>query len=164
MNRSYRFALWILMAVFVGWGLSNARPVEAAVLLVTNTNDAGVGSLRAQIAAAAPGDTIAFSLDPNSIITLTTGFITINKNLIIDGTTAVNLTISGNNTSRIFNITAGSVTINRVTLANALDAGGGGAIRVSNVGTVLTSTSLRYATIALWTVAAFLLPPVPRPL
>jgi hypothetical protein len=40
------------------------------------------------------------------IITLTTGELAITKNLTIVGSTSKSLTISGNNTSRIFNVNA----------------------------------------------------------
>ncbi|MDP8901177.1 MAG: hypothetical protein M3N33_08570 [Actinomycetota bacterium] len=43
-----------------------AGPARAAALTVTNTNDAGDGSLRQQIAGAAPGDTIVFSVTGRS--------------------------------------------------------------------------------------------------
>ena len=49
-------------------------PTQAATLTVTNTNDNGVGSLRAQIAAATSGDTIDFSASlGGQTITLTSG-------------------------------------------------------------------------------------------
>lgn len=104
--------------------------------LVTNTNDTGAGSLRAAIAAAAPGDTIAFSpLLANQTITLTSGQITVpaGKSLIIDGSSAPNLTISGNNSSRIFYVQSTGVqpttfTVQNLTLANAYTSENGGAI------------------------------------
>ena len=107
-----------------------------SIQLVTNTNDNGLGSLRAAIAAAAPGDTIAFSpLLANQTITLTSGQITIppGKSLIIDGSAAPNLAISGNNSSRIFYVQSTGVqpttfTVQNLTLANAYTNGNGGAI------------------------------------
>src|SRR5262249_18706082 len=64
-------------------GLEGRLP--PAVLTVTNNSDTGVsgdGSLRGEIAAAAPGDTIQFALGPNpQTITLTQGELAINQNL-----------------------------------------------------------------------------------
>ncbi|MCT7965422.1 DUF4347 domain-containing protein [Laspinema sp. D1] len=96
-----------------------------AILTVTNANDSGAGSLRNAIASAQAGDTILF--DPtlaNQTITLTSGQLSINKNLIIDGTNAPGVTISGNNASRIFDVTRTpsfvpvDVTFRGLTIAN----------------------------------------------
>src|ERR1700712_603539 len=102
--KTYRwfFLSVVLLAVFCF-----APPLNSATLIVTNTGDTGSGSLRAGITAAAPGDTITFdpSLNGQTIV-LTSGQIAINKTLTINGPGATNLAISGNNTSRIFNISA----------------------------------------------------------
>ncbi|MDY6804298.1 MAG: DUF4347 domain-containing protein [Cyanobacteriota bacterium] len=72
-----------------------------AILTVTNANDSGVGSLREAIASAQSGDTIKFDSSlANQTITLISGQLTVNKDLIIDGGDAAGLTISGNNASR----------------------------------------------------------------
>ncbi|MCS6793081.1 MAG: DUF4347 domain-containing protein, partial [Oscillatoriaceae bacterium SKYG93] len=95
-------------------------------LTVTNNADSGPGSLRNAIATATPGDTIVFAPSlAGQTITLTSGQILINKNLIIDGAAAPGLTISGNNTSRVFetNIDA-SFNPTNVTLRNLIIANG----------------------------------------
>ncbi|HEY2012585.1 MAG TPA: choice-of-anchor Q domain-containing protein [Bryobacteraceae bacterium] len=101
-------------------------------LTVTNTNDAGAGSLRLSIAAAANGDTIIFGVPPGSTITLTSGELAIATGLTIQGPGAKLLTISGNANSRIFNVTATNpVSISGLTLVNGKPVGGingGGAI------------------------------------
>jgi hypothetical protein len=82
-------------------GLANAGTV-------TNTNDSGTGSLRQAIIDAATGDTITFDPALTGTITLTGGELAIsNKNLTIQGPGIHTLTVSGNNTSRVFNITGG---------------------------------------------------------
>ncbi|MBL8310750.1 MAG: hypothetical protein JNL19_10045 [Burkholderiales bacterium] len=83
-----------------------AANASAATITVTNTADSGVGSLRAAVAAAAAGDTINFAV--TGTITLTTGHIAIGKSLSITGPGPAQLTISGNNGSRIFAINDGS--------------------------------------------------------
>jgi hypothetical protein len=109
---------------------------HSAVLTVTNTQDAGSGSLRAAVTAAMSGDTIEFNLpttDPgynNSTgvftITLTTGEIVIAKDLTIVGPSAANVVVSGNQASRIFDITAGVVAISDLSLTNGKAQGAAG--------------------------------------
>src|SRR5262249_44775956 len=85
-------------------------PMEDRTLLstltVTNNQDSGPGSLRAEIAAAASGDKIRFShkLDGQTI-TLSSGELTIDKSLDIKGPGAGLLTVSGGGNSRVFDVT-----------------------------------------------------------
>jgi hypothetical protein len=99
-------------------------------LTVTNNLDSGAGSLRAEIAAAHYGDTIVFapSLDGQTI-TLTSGELLLKKNLTIAGPGADQLTISGNNASRVFEVARGTVTLSGLTISNGLaQTGNGGGI------------------------------------
>jgi len=90
-------------------------------ITVTNTNDSGAGSLRNAIASAASGDTIQFASNlANRTITLTSGQLVINKNLTIEAGSARQLTISGNNSSRVM-LTGEST---NVTLKNLIIANG----------------------------------------
>jgi hypothetical protein len=75
-------------------------------LTVTNNLDSGPGSLRDDIAHAKNGDTINFapSLDGQTI-TLTSGELIVNKSVTIQGPGADQLTISGDNLSRVFEVT-----------------------------------------------------------
>jgi hypothetical protein len=90
-------------------------------ITVTNNNDSGAGSLRNAIASAAAGDTIQFASSlARKTITLTSGELVIKKNLTIEAGNAGQLTISGNNTSRVI-LTEGST---NVTLKNLIIANG----------------------------------------
>jgi hypothetical protein len=108
-----------------------------ATIKVSSTADNGEGSLRNAIAEAKSGDTIQFDSNlANKTITLTSGQLTVDKDLTIDGGDAKNLTISGNNASRIFDVpTPGSsFTLRNLTLADGKvsgdwEKGAGGAIR-----------------------------------
>ncbi|MBX7223144.1 MAG: hypothetical protein K1Y36_24570, partial [Blastocatellia bacterium] len=128
-------------APFESKGISNAsvpdqeEPAEIVVqpkanISVTNTNDSGAGSLRAAVAAAVSGDTIDFGgLTLPATITLTSGHININKSLIIVGPGATQLTINGNNNSRIFLVHDGNdasnsnVSISGISFTNGNGAG-----------------------------------------
>jgi hypothetical protein len=77
-----------------------------AVLTVTNPSDHDPGSLRATIAAAETGDTILFDASlSGDAITLTSGQLLLDKDLTIEG--SGNLTVSGNNASRVFDVLPG---------------------------------------------------------
>ena len=72
---------------------------------MTNLNDSGAGSLRQAIADASASDTIDFNVTGKII--LTSGQLTINKDLTISGPGEDQLTISGNDVSRVLEIPAG---------------------------------------------------------
>ena len=97
-----------------GTSLPDIGAVEAGVL-VTNTNDAGAGSLRQAIADAnstAANDEIRFStlFDAPQTITLTSGELSIAGGgvVIINGPGRDRLTLSGNDQSRAFAVNSGS--------------------------------------------------------
>jgi filamentous hemagglutinin family protein len=127
---------------------TNAYQNTLAIFTATNANDAGAGSLRAQVIAAnaaVGADEIRFSFSGTPIV-LTTGQIQIIDDLTISGNGQTNTIIDGNANSRIFNITTtGAVNIDGVTFRNGKVAGlgatgqggailnnGGGAVTVSN--------------------------------
>jgi len=90
-------------------------------LTVTSTADSGAGTLRQAIADATNGATIDFNLTYPAMITLTSGELLIDKNLAINGPGASILTISGNNASRVFNVSGGvTASISGLTIANGL--------------------------------------------
>ncbi|WNZ24954.1 DUF4347 domain-containing protein [Leptolyngbya sp. NK1-12] len=108
---------------------------------VTTLNDVvdpsdGVISLREAINAANAldgTDNIFFAV--NGTITLGGSELTISSNLNIFGNGASLLTVSGNNASRVFDISSGTVTFSGLTIANGNGAGsnGGG---INNAGTL----------------------------
>jgi hypothetical protein len=112
---------------------------------VMNTGDSGAGSLRDAIMNSAAGDTILF--DPSLAgqpITLTGGELAISHDLTITGLGANKTTIDANHASRIFDITAGAVTLDGLTLINGqplLNFGRGGAILSSSSGLLTIQNS-----------------------
>ncbi len=102
-----RFLLMLFgVAALTAASLLSAQPAHAANIPVTNTLDAGAGSLRQVVIDAADGDTIVFDSSVFSVpltITLFSGQIEITKVLSIDGAYGgiVTPTLDGNNASRI---------------------------------------------------------------
>jgi hypothetical protein len=85
-----------------------------STLSVVNNADSGPGSLRAELAAAQNGDTIVFapSLNGQTIaLSPSSGELNITKEVNIEGPGAGELTISGNNSSRVFQDLAGAVPV-----------------------------------------------------
>lgn len=119
-----------------------------SIITVTSTADSGQGSLREAIALAQAGDTIQFaSTLANQSITLTSGQLTVNKNLTIDGTGTAGLTISGNNASRVFDVLSSSFTLRHLTIANGKttgvgEDGAGAGIRTASNTTLVVENSL----------------------
>ena len=106
--------------------LENRRLLSA--LTVTTAADSGAGSLRAEIAAANSGDTINFASNlKGQTITLTSGELLINKGLTIQGSAASQLTISGGNSSRVFDVASSQpVVLTGLTISNGASGGGAG--------------------------------------
>ncbi len=107
----------------------------ASSFIVTSSADSGPGTLRDIITNACTNITVTF--DPSvTKITLTSGEIAVNKAVTITGTGANVLTVSGNNLSRIFNITAGTstVSISGMTIRDGLPQAGSLTTNATNGG------------------------------
>ncbi len=106
-----------------------APTAHADIVTVTNLADGDSGSLRQAVSNSVSGDTIVFdsSLSGQSIV-LTNGEIVLSNSITIDASGLTNgIQISGNNASRIFNVTSGAtVTLKSLTLRDANGVGGGG--------------------------------------
>src|SRR5262249_46384430 len=77
----------------------NALP--ANIIVVTNTNDSGPGSLRQALADANDGDTID-ATGVSGTILLTSGELEITHGVTINGPGAASLAVNGNANSRVF--------------------------------------------------------------
>jgi len=106
-----------------------AVTVGNSTLVVENLNDSGPGSLRAVLSGAINGDIIAFANGLSGTIKLTSGELPITHSVNIDGPAANLIDISGNKSSRVFQIGGAlNVTIGDVTIANGSALGQGGGI------------------------------------
>ena len=123
-------------SIVIGEVTQEAWEWALATFTVTNTNDAGAGSLRQAIldADAAPGtDTIII---PTGTYLLTTGQLQINEDTIVTGAGAATTIIDGNNTDRVFETRGTStVTMSGLTIQNGNQSNGGG-IFVNNTSTL----------------------------
>ena len=97
---------------------------------VTTLADSGAGSLREALDIIATDGTVTF--DPSlagGTIALTSGQLEIDRSVTVDGSGAPDLTVSGSNASRIFQIAAAAtVSINDLTITDGAGAPQGGGI------------------------------------
>jgi beta-glucanase (GH16 family) len=100
--------------------MDQVRLTAATEITVTNTNNSGPGSLREAINLVANEGDIYF--DPSladSIISLTSGPLVVNKTVNIDASGAPGLAVSGGGADRVFIIEAtGNATISHLTIAD----------------------------------------------
>ena len=117
--------------------MASVQSASVAIIVVTNINDSGPGSLRQALVDANDGDTINF--DPSlkgQTITLTSGHLNVDKDVTISGPGADNLAVDGNAQSLVFNVNlVKTVTMFGLTITNG--NGGGifnldGGLTVSN--------------------------------
>jgi len=115
--------------------------VQATPITVNNTGDAGPGNctsmctLRDAFAgAAASGDTIGFALSLPNTITLTQGELVIGKSITVQGPGAAQLAISAGATSRVLNVTGGSVVVIGLTVRDGSVTGGNGSSGTAHTG------------------------------
>jgi hypothetical protein len=90
-----------------------------ATITVSTNSDSGSGSLRQAILSSGTGDTINFaSALAGKTITLMSGELLITHDLTITGLGASSLTVSGNNSSRVFDVNdpGGTVSISGLTI------------------------------------------------
>jgi hypothetical protein len=102
------------------------RTVPSILTVTSAADDGSAGTLRAVIGAASSGATINF--DPSlagQTITLTGGELAITQSLDIEGLGADQLTVSGNDAGRVFDVSTGAtVTIAGMTITDGLANGG----------------------------------------
>lgn len=135
----------LLTSFILGLGLSlallllfNGQPVRlvyADDYIVSNSNASGPGSLRQAIidAEADPGhDTIDFAAHVTGTIVLTDALPVINYDLTINGPGADQLSVSGDNSYRIFELGSGAaVTITGLTIRDGSTDNNGGGVYVN---------------------------------
>ena len=114
--------------------LEERRLLSTYVVRDNSDNPTDPGSLRYGVDHEASGTTIEFAPNVTGTITLTHGTLDIKKNLDIIGPGAANLTISGDNKSRVF-LVADDVkaNISSLTISRGKSGAGGGVVNQGNL-------------------------------
>src|SRR5262245_35550721 len=97
--------------------MASVQSASPAIIMVTNTNDSGLGSLRNALAVANDGDTID-ATGVSGTILLTSGELQITHSVTINGPGAENLAVNGNATFVVFHNFASKATISGFTITN----------------------------------------------
>jgi hypothetical protein len=96
---------------------SLSLPSHAIIRMVENLNDSGTGSLRANLAMTANGDTIQFEV--NGTIALTSGKLNVQTAILIDGPGMDLLTITSGGNFTVFDVNNASAHIRGLTVEDA---------------------------------------------
>ena len=140
---AFFLAVFILPALISTFRQANTA--HAATLTVTifhDENDTVCDSscsIRDAIAQAVNGDDITI-LPGTYTLSATNGALAVAKNLTFNGDNATTTFIDAQNTSRVFNVTAGTVTLNNLTLQNGVEVNGAGMF-ISGLSTSVTLNS-----------------------
>lgn len=125
-----RFSLALVFTAVLGL----PSTAHSATNIVTSLADNAAGSLRQTIANSMPRDSIVFNV--GGTITLTSGELTITKDLNVNGPGASALAISGAGATRIFSLNSNiSVSISDLTLCNGRTPDGVAGTVMKNGGT-----------------------------
>jgi len=104
-----------------------AAEFQDASPIVTTAADSGIGSLRYATTYTTNGDYITFSNNLSGATILSSGTLTLNKNLTIDASALPGgITINGNQAGSVFLVTNGNVVLTALTITNGVAANGGG--------------------------------------
>ncbi len=132
----------IYQAAFMLLGLFLSVHTSAQIVL-NGLDDGSAGSLRQVIMLAPAGSEITFGPLVTNVILMAE--ITIDKDLVITGLEGDGTTLDMQGNGRIFNITAGTVALNNLSLVNGLADDGGG-IYNANASLTLTNCSISQCT------------------
>jgi hypothetical protein len=128
--------------IAIGGALATGvTPVHAQTFTVSTTNNSGAGSLRQAIidANAAAGADVIDLTGVTGTITLASALPTITSDITINGPGQANLTISGNDVYRVFDVNTGTFTLNNVTVSH----GGSALLYVTNSTVNATNVTFR---------------------
>ncbi|MFC3052090.1 DUF4347 domain-containing protein [Kordiimonas pumila] len=125
--------------------LDNGDDTTLGADLAADIADGGGLSLREAIGYAGAGDTITFDAGLSGGTILLNGELSITTDITIDGDVdaddKADITINGNDISRVFNISGGTSTLQSLTISHGAVTGNGGAILISGASTDVTIDS-----------------------
>jgi hypothetical protein len=141
-NRTLSVKARILFLItLVGVAIVTLPGAQAARIIVTSRADSGDGTLRKALAIASDSDIITFSFWVTGTITLTSGELSVNKSVTINGPGANVLAVDGRHASRVFYIAPSkTVSISGLTVRNGRAGDGAGIYNNHSTVTVNNST------------------------
>ena len=143
------FSVSLILLILFLFTFLNHQAFGDPTIVVSNTNDDGVGSLRQAIVDVDPGGNILFDASLNNqTIFVGIDHLEINKNLTIDASSLSDgIVISGNYTSRVFRIPLGSVvTMEKLTIIEGQGINGGGIFNTGDLTLIQSTISDNIAT------------------
>jgi hypothetical protein len=122
----------------VHYTITVAPPCDNPATVTSTLDDGSAGTLRYELNKVCDGGVVNFQAGVTGTITLTTGQLEIDKNVTVTGPGAAVVTVTANNSGRVFNVQSGkTVTISGLTISggnvlNANQGGLGGSIYVNS--------------------------------
>ena len=135
-NRNNYWLNKLALALLLAAAALLPQSALATTRTVSNLNDAGAGSLRDTIAASVAGDTVTFASGLTGTINLSSGELTIARDLTIIGPGSATLTLKGVFGSRIFRIISTTANLSGMTVTGGFvsNEGGGGIMNAAALG------------------------------
>jgi len=131
----------LLLILFFVLISGTCQTLNATNIVVTNLNDSGTGSLRWAIGAAASGDTITFAVTGTILFN---SVIDWSKNLTIIGPASPGIVLDGQNSTSMFQMSAGNNIVRNLSFKHGVGGSIGGGCIYSPMGNTTDTTIIEH--------------------